>query len=53
MRTKQTKQFLGGDSYISPEIRTVEFKAEGALCISAFNLYNFTENFERDPWEEL
>lgn len=53
MTSKQTKQFLGGDSYISPEIRTVEFKSEGPLCISAFNLYNFTENFEEDPWEEL
>ena len=53
MTTKLTKQLFGGESYISPEIRTVEFKAEGALCISAFNLYNFTENFERDPWEEL
>lgn len=34
MTTKQTKQPLGADFYISPEIRTVEFKAEGPLCIS-------------------
>ena len=34
MTTKLTKQPLGADSYISPEIRTVEFKAEGMLCIS-------------------
>ena len=35
MTTKLTKQPLGADSYISPEIRTVEFKAEGMLCVSA------------------
>ena len=40
MTTKQTKQFLGGDSYISPEIRTVEFKAEGPLCTSIMMLYD-------------
>ena len=34
MTTKLTKQPLGADSYISPEIRTVEFKAEGPLCVS-------------------
>ena len=46
MRTKQTKQFLGGDSYISPEIRTVEFKAEGPLCVSlaAFGAANRAGN---------
>ena len=34
MTTKLIKQPLGADSYISPEIRTVEFSAEGPLCIS-------------------
>ena len=34
MTTKLTKQLLGGESYISPEIRAVEFKAEGPLCMS-------------------
>lgn len=41
MTTKQTKQFLGGDSYISPEIRTVEFKTEGPLCTSMVSSYYF------------
>ena len=39
MTTKQTKQPLGADFYISPEIRTVEFKAEGPLCVSAASFY--------------
>lgn len=51
---KLTKKQLGEGNYISPEIKTVEFKAEGPLCVSAaFSLYNFTENFEKDTWEEL
>ena len=46
MTTKQTKQFLGGDSYISPEIRTVEFSAEGMLCLSiaAYGALNHAGN---------
>lgn len=33
MTKKLTKKQLGGN-YISPEIKTVEFKAEGMLCVS-------------------
>lgn len=52
--TKKLTKKLGEGNYISPEIKTVEFKAEGPLCVSAgFSLYNFTENFDKDPWEEL
>lgn len=55
MTKKLTKKQLGEGNYISPEIKTVEFKAEGPLCVSlaAFSLDNYTENFEKDPWEEL
>ena len=46
MTTKLTKQPLGADSYISPEIRTVEFKAEGPLCVSlaAFSIAAWEED---------
>ena len=55
MTTKQTKQFLGGDSYISPEIRTVEFKAEGPLCVSfGPATYGFMiEDATEDDWGTL
>lgn len=39
MTKKLTKNQLAGDSYISPEIKTVEFKAEGPLCTS-FTYYS-------------
>lgn len=34
MTKKLTKKQLGEGNYISPEIKTVEFKAEGPLCMS-------------------
>lgn len=45
MTKKLTKKQLGGN-YISPEIKTVEFKAEGALCVSlaAFGAANRAGN---------
>ena len=39
MTKKLTKKQLGEDNYISPEIKTVEFKAEGPLCTS-FTYYS-------------
>ncbi len=34
MTKKLTKKQLWEGNYISPEIKTVEFKAEGLLCLS-------------------
>ena len=34
---KLTKKCLSGAVYISPEIKAVEIKAEGMLCVSALS----------------
>lgn len=39
MTKKLTKKQLGGGNYISPEIKTVEFKAEGPLCVSGLTMW--------------
>ncbi len=45
MTKKLTKKQLGEGNYISPEIKTVEFKAEGPLCVSlaAFSIAAWEE----------
>lgn len=55
MTTKLTKQLLGADSYISPEIRTVEFKAEGMLCTSTLlQWYDRADyNYGFNPLDEI
>ena len=46
MTKKLTKKQLGEGNYISPEIKTVEFKAEGPLCVSTFQMLKSLD------WEE-
>ena len=52
---KLTKNCLSGAGYISPEIKAVEFKTEGMLCVSAASyFYNlggagqYTDDFIND-----
>lgn len=53
MITRQIKTMSWEKPYVSPEIKELEIKSEGLLCVSGFDLYNFTETFERETWEEL
>ncbi len=52
---KLTKRYLRDGAYITPEIKSVEFKAEGMLCVSAASyFYNlggagqYTDEFIND-----
>ena len=50
MTKKLTKKQLGGGNYISPEIKTVEFKAEGPLCLS-FSAFGAANHAGKDLTE--
>ena len=34
MITRQIKKMSWGDQYVTPEIKTLEIKSEGLLCVS-------------------
>lgn len=49
----QNKTFdMGGATYETPTITTLEFQAEGVLC-GSFDKDNYTEKFDRLDFEEL
>ena len=53
--TKKLTKKLGEGNYISPEIKTVEFKAEGPLCVSfgPANVGFMIEDATADDWGTL
>ena len=52
---KLTKKYLRDGAYITPEIKSVEFKAEGPLCVSfgPANVGFMIEDATADDWGTL
>lgn len=43
---------MGGATYETPTITTLEFQSEGVLC-GSFDKDNYTEIFDREDMEDL
>lgn len=51
MITRQIKKMSWGDQYVTPEIKTLEIKSEGMLCLS-FAAYGEANRAGKDLEED-